>query len=477
VKLDVAVAARLRSRLFSFHDFVEAALFHPRWGYYASGAVRFGDGGHFDTFPLALSPYFGLMVAARAKRVWRAFGSPPRFEICEIGAGNGQLCLDVLSAAELRARRDDAWRRFASALRYRIVEKSAALRRRQAALLGPVATRVTWDAIELSRGAPPAARARAGLVVVNEVLDCLAHHKVVLGARGDFRVAFVGATRPGSASLLPWPELSAALARGERLRFKEILLPVDTVPRLRKFLDRHYGDVVHRLQGTRRHWTYYACPATEAFVASLGALYRRSEILLVDYGGDRHYHLHTPAAARISAGRPEERSATPYRAPGRDDITFLVDFSVAMNAARAAGLEVRFFGPQGKLASLSGVRLGESAAATIVRHRALAWLLALAGVGPERRQRAAALSWTCPPGRRRRRTLAQEAHDAIEEFLGRRASAFHLLVLRRGATGRRVSARRPRERAVRADRRRSPGRVRHAWHRALRRRPPPARGE
>ena len=43
------------ARLFpSFRDFVDDALFHPAWGYYSTGKVRFGEGGHYDTFPLAL---------------------------------------------------------------------------------------------------------------------------------------------------------------------------------------------------------------------------------------------------------------------------------------------------------------------------------------------------------------------------------------------------------------------------------------
>src|SRR5262252_5897338 len=78
----------------TYRDFVDDALFHPRYGYYATGAVRFGEGGHYDTFPTALSPLVGRMVAGAARRVWIRAGRPARFEVCELGAGNGQLCLD-----------------------------------------------------------------------------------------------------------------------------------------------------------------------------------------------------------------------------------------------------------------------------------------------------------------------------------------------------------------------------------------------
>lgn len=434
---DPAAIARLRPRLLTFRDFVEEALFNRRWGYYASGAVRFGDGGHFDTFPLALSPYFGIMIARRAHALWRAGGRPDRFEICEVGAGNGQLCLDVLAFAEAHAAEAHTaeaadWRAFATVLRYRIIEKSAALRGRQAAALGALRSRVEWSAVDLSRARRVERRRGPALVVANEVLDCLAHHKVELGRDRVFRVVYVGAEGLSRKRLLTRGQLDASLARGESLEFREFALPLRTVPGLAPFLSRHYAAAEVRRE--RLPWTYFACPDTEKFVANAGSLYEDAEILLIDYGGDRDYHLGTPGSQRVAAGRPEEKRATPYRAPGRDDVTFLVDFSVAMHAAAAAGMSVEFYGPQSGLAGLSGVRLDRRAVERIIQHRALGWLLAVSGVGPEHRQRSSAISWTRPPGRRRAKTLEREVREAIDEFLGRRETKFQLLILRRRPT-------------------------------------------
>src|SRR5437016_174666 len=119
----------------SYRDFVDDALFHPAWGYYSTGQVRFGEGGHYDTFPLSLAPVFGRMLAGYDFRFWQRAGRPARFEIGELGAGNGQLCLDVLIAVAAHARQRRAWQRFAEALRYRIVERSPALITRQRATL------------------------------------------------------------------------------------------------------------------------------------------------------------------------------------------------------------------------------------------------------------------------------------------------------------------------------------------------------
>ena len=79
--LSGAAADRIIRRFPSFCDFVDDALFHPRWGYYSTGGVRFGTGGHFDTYPLALSPLFGRMVAEYAFKLWHRRGHAAAFEI------------------------------------------------------------------------------------------------------------------------------------------------------------------------------------------------------------------------------------------------------------------------------------------------------------------------------------------------------------------------------------------------------------
>ena len=90
----------------SFGTFVDQALF-GKGGYYAAGRVQFGDGGHFETFPTALSPLVGRIVAERGYALWWEAGRPRRFEILEVGAGDGQLALDALCHIALTARRSE----------------------------------------------------------------------------------------------------------------------------------------------------------------------------------------------------------------------------------------------------------------------------------------------------------------------------------------------------------------------------------
>jgi len=438
-------AARRIARLFpSFRDFVDDALFHPAWGYYSTGKVRFGDGGHYDTFPLALSPVFGRMLARYAHRAWKRAGQPATFEICELGAGNGQLCVDVLVATVTPRRSDADWSTFAQAMRYRIIERSPALIARQRQQLGALAARVTWTRADLATRAPLGLPfGHCGVVFANEVLDCLAHHKVVVGHDGVPRVVFVipvlsrdapdagqlhlAANGLGIERAIPRRELPKVFADDQLRRsliYHEVLLPVGCVPGLRGFLLRHYPEF---FAAGRSFPPYFACPAMARLVRNAARLYAQAEALWIDYGSMRQFHLRTPESRRVFAGPPRS-GASVYRAPGLEDITFMVDFSVVAAAARDAGLAVEFYGNQGELARRSGVRLDGRAVELMIRSRTLDWMLAVVGVGPERDWRHTGLTWK--KRSRAKLRLRDECRRAVAEFLGERPSKFKLLILR-----------------------------------------------
>ena len=442
VALGSSVDPQRIARLFpSFHDFVDDALFHPAWGYYSTGQVRFGEGGHYDTFPLALSPLFGRMLAQYAFRSWSVAGRPQRFEICELGAGNGQLCMDTLLA--LRTPRGRAWSRFADAVRYRIVERSPALIERQGATLGPLAASVRWTHADLAQPGGARRFGASGLVFANEVLDCLSHHKIVPQPDKLPGVVFVipvledaspseirrlslvrGIVPAGLA--VPRERLAAVMtdaSRRARLRFCEVIVPLQMVPGLLEFVHEHYPE----LFGGQRFRPCFVCPGIATLIRRTARLYDRAEALWIDYGGSRAIHLGLPASQRIFAGPPRS-GASVYRDPGFDDITFLVDFSVVAHAAYAAGLEVAFYGRQGALARRSSVELDAAALELIVQHRALEWMLALVGVGPERAWRRTGLTWSKNGGTGMR--LRTEVKRSIAEFCGERTSNFKLMILR-----------------------------------------------
>ncbi len=95
---------------------MEAALYDPEWGFYATGG-RAGRRGDFIT-SVEVGPLFGAVVARALDTWWHELGSPRPYVVVDAGAGVGTLARAVLAAAP----------ECAAALRYVLVERSATLR-------------------------------------------------------------------------------------------------------------------------------------------------------------------------------------------------------------------------------------------------------------------------------------------------------------------------------------------------------------
>lgn len=162
--------------------FMEAALYDPDDGFYQAGGQA-GRGGDFVTSP-ELGPLFAAVWAQALDQCWEELGRPDPFFVVEAAAGAGTLARDILAARPACA----------AALRYVLVERSAALRAVQAQrlplehpafVLGPVAVEPDpdfEDEAQTGPGTGPLVTALAelpagpiiGVVVANELLDNLA---------------------------------------------------------------------------------------------------------------------------------------------------------------------------------------------------------------------------------------------------------------------------------------------------------------
>jgi SAM-dependent MidA family methyltransferase len=146
---------------------VEAALYDPELGFYASGGAA-GRRGDFLTAP-EVGPLFGALVARALDRWWADAGRPDPWLVVEAGAGRGTLARTVLAAAPACA----------GALRYVLVERSAALRAEHARHLPWSAPReVELDSagggpVVTSLGELPAGLDGPVAVLANELLDNL----------------------------------------------------------------------------------------------------------------------------------------------------------------------------------------------------------------------------------------------------------------------------------------------------------------
>jgi len=73
-----------------FRRFMEVALYHPQHGYYRRPRDPFGKEGDFFTAE-QVQPVFGILVAERARQLYREMGEPANFAVVELGAGRGEM--------------------------------------------------------------------------------------------------------------------------------------------------------------------------------------------------------------------------------------------------------------------------------------------------------------------------------------------------------------------------------------------------
>jgi len=310
VTLAPRIAARIhREGPIPFDAYVDAALYDPDGGFFASGHGAGRAGHDFVTSP-EVGSLFGALVARALDGWWRDLGEPDPFVVVEAGAGNGRLCRDVLRAEP----------GCAAALRYVLVERSEALRAEHAARLEPVVdleraedvlgpvlqTGDPDDPVVIEPGRGPMACSLADLPAVglrdavlfsNELLDNL-----------PFRIVERGADE--------WLEVRVG-ADGDRL--VEVLVPADA-DLLADLPDCAVGARLPVVSGIR------------AWMATATSCIRRGVLAFVDYGAPSA-ELATRAWLRTYAAHG--RGSDPLADPGVHDITIDVPTDVvAMIAAR-----------------------------------------------------------------------------------------------------------------------------------------------
>ena len=80
----------------TFAEFMDLALYHPDYGYYGSGQVAIGAEGDFFTSS-SLGVDFGELLAEQLAEMWSILDRPEAFRVVEMGAGLGDLAIDILN--------------------------------------------------------------------------------------------------------------------------------------------------------------------------------------------------------------------------------------------------------------------------------------------------------------------------------------------------------------------------------------------
>lgn len=256
-----------------FERFMQEALYNPSFGYYSARIATVGRRGDFSTMAtLDRSLANGIAGWIRSQRCR---------DIIEIGAGSGQLALDILNALGW-------WRR--QRLRYHIVEISAPLREAQKKLLHGF--RVTWH--DSVAAALEAADGHAHLFS-NELVDAFP-------------------CRVFERTTGAWQELHIRIEGG---RILETLQPAplpDSTVFAHSFAPRQRVEVHESFHRWLQNWS---------------PLWISGTMLTIDYGDTMPalYHRRPKGSVRGYAAHQLLTGADIYQAPGRCDLTADVNFS------------------------------------------------------------------------------------------------------------------------------------------------------
>lgn len=345
--LKEAIIARIQKHGgISFRDFMAMALYEPRLGYYCSGRETMGRQGDYLTSP-EVSPLFGVMIGRQTREMWQIMGRPSRFDVIEVGAGNGSLCRDLLGWANRTA--PDLF----DAIRCVIVEPIPALELRQRNVI----ERESPDAKVCWLGEMP--DGIYGCILSNELLDSMPVHRVTV-REGTLRELFV--TSDGN-------------------RFLEELREPST-PEIERYFER-LG--LLPAEGCRAevnlealHWMQEAAKALD-----------RGVVLTFDYGYEAA-ELYAPwrRDGTLLCFYRHNPSNNTYVRIGRQDMTSHVDFTSIKRAGEEAGMETAGFISQADF--LMNMRVGEALPPgggelvleeRLARRRAVSELVDPAGLG------------------------------------------------------------------------------------------------
>ncbi|SRR5579883_20775 len=328
--------AAVRQYFPSFLDYQDLIMFHPKFGYYASGRVSFSN--DYQTFPIVLAPYFGEMIAQQIFRMWDGMrqagtlGPKEAFTIAEFGAGDGELAEQILTYLEQRSKDDTRWREFAGQTVYACYDRSPALSQAQLARNSKFGKRFEAreaDATDPAATIPPGSL--KGVVLSNELPDAFSVHKVILSANGSAEVAYVAPSLPAKE----WNKLSKAvpasvaqrveadneaiqtrifgrkkeettyLSRAafvellqslvsskdyekdvQPLEFHEIYIPAGAIPELAAHLRRYAHLYAEELARNNRGVVTYINLGEEKFVQGAGRILGAGYVLTIDYGAN-----------------------------------------------------------------------------------------------------------------------------------------------------------------------------------------------
>jgi len=414
LRVEASAASAVKEFFPSFLEYQDLVMFHPTFGYYSSGRVNFVS--DYRTFPDALYPYFGHMIAEHIFTMWEGMRKAgtlqetEKFTIAEFGAGDGALAESILNYIDQRAgstsKDAERWRNFARQVVYACYDRSPALsalqRKRNGRFEGRFESR-EGDATDPTATIAPGSL--KGVVLSNELPDAFSVHKVLFSMDGSAEVAYVAPslTSAGWNSLnsLISAEVKASLLKEdltiqnklfarkrdntvflsraglisvlqaisakanntpelEAIHFNEIYLPVAAMPELADHVRKYVKEYAYQVARGNKDIVSYINLGEGRFMQSIGRILNAGYVITVDYGAnwDAVSPIEFDHFRSYGPGSRQEHS-DPYHWPTLNDMTSDVNFSHMAEEGKASGLQPLFFGPQKALMEGTPVSIDE----------------------------------------------------------------------------------------------------------------------
>jgi SAM-dependent MidA family methyltransferase len=340
-RLIATTIATAPNQRITFAEYMDLVLYHPQYGYYATGEVNIGSEGDFFTSS-HLGRDFGELLAEQFAQMWEILGHPSPFTLIEMGAGQGLLAADVLHY--LYRRHPNCF----NVLEYIIVEKAAGLIAKQQQLLQqlklPTPLPLRWCSLE-----EIPENSITGCCFSNELVDALPVHQFVI-KEGQLQEIYV----------------TTSDITGDEIQFVEVT-DTPSTPQLIEYFDLIGIDL--RSGAYRDGYRSEVNLAALDWLKSVASRLQQGFLLTIDYGypANRYY---SPARHQgtLQCYYRHQHHDNPYLYIGHQDITAHVDFTALERQGKLCGLGTVGFTQQGLF--LMALGLGDRISALSFRDNA-----------------------------------------------------------------------------------------------------------
>lgn len=304
-KATTALERKLTERIrnegkITFAQFMRAALYDSEFGYYNTERLKIGATGDYCTSSNA-HPAFGAVMARAFAQLWQQSFDESSLALVEMGAGTGQLALDVLTAM-----RDEHDLLF-DGLSYVIVESSPVMIASQRERLNDFGDRVRWQTLAEIEREP-----LTGIFFSNELVDAMPVARVRF-REGKLEEQYVGLEPSSDKLALLWGELSI----------------------------QNHADYINRAGLILREGQIIEINLDAmGWLESVSRAIERGFLVTVDYG-DLAAHLYGPdrAGGTLRSFSRHRLIDSPLEQVGEQDITASVNFTALVDYGSDFGLE------------------------------------------------------------------------------------------------------------------------------------------